>query len=70
MSNNVIELFPPAKVVERPSSVDVTGLIDVIHTWAIEQGIDVQNDAGFEIRVADLMAQLQIMAKMSRAACI
>jgi len=68
MSDNVVALFGTPKP-ERPP-VDITGLVSVIIGWAQEQGIDVQNNAGFNIRVSDLMAQLQIMAKTSReAAC-
>lgn len=51
--------------VERPP-VDVTGLILAITDWAEDQGVDVYNDAAFKIRVADLMAHLQVMAHAGR----
>ena len=64
--SNVIQLFgrkPNAPVNRGP--VDVTDLVALIVDWAEAQGIDC-NDPGFEIRVCDLTAQLQIMAMDSR----
>lgn len=64
--SNVVPLFGRKKEqIVRPP-VDVTGLILAITDWAEDQGVDVYNDAAFKIRVADLMAHLQMMAKDSR----
>ncbi len=60
--SNVVSLFqqkPKAGVVDD----DVTGLVLSITEWAEERGVDVYNDLAFQIRVADLMAQLKILAK-------
>jgi len=68
--SNVVQLRKPKVVpatVERPE-VDVTGLILAISNWAEDEGIDVYNDTKFHVRVGDLMAHLQIMAKESRKA--
>jgi len=67
--SNVVQLFAPKKAnsVERPP-VDVTGLVVAIVDWAEAQGIDLHNNPAFEIRVSDLMAQLQIMARDSQLA--
>jgi hypothetical protein len=62
---NVVELFKTKEKRELPP-VDVTGIILVIANWAEEQGIDIYNDAAFNIRVTDLMTHLEIMAKESR----
>jgi hypothetical protein len=65
--SNVVELFASKKPSnpERPP-VDVTGLVLAITNWAEDQGADVYNDVAFHIRVADLMAHLQILAHNSR----
>jgi hypothetical protein len=68
MSDNVVPLFRKKAVETKkiPAEVDVTGLVLAITNWAEEQGVDVYNDIAFHIRVADLMAHLQIMAHSSR----
>lgn len=64
--SNVYQLFPSKPAIPERPPIDVTGLISVITDWAIEQGVDVYNDAAFQIRVTDLMSHLQVMAHDSR----
>ena len=63
---NVIKLFTPKIRIEKELDDDVTGLILSITNWAEARGADVYNDLAFQIRVADLMAQLKLLAKNSR----
>lgn len=68
--NNVVQLFSQKKKIEAEQEIDddVTGLILSITNWSEARGVDVYNDVGFQIRVADLMAQLKLLAKNNRKA--
>ena len=62
--SNVVSLFQTkTQSVQETNDDDVTGLILSITNWAEERGVDVYNDLAFHIRVADLMAQLKLLAK-------
>lgn len=64
MSTNVVPLFgPKSQGVEMPKVVDVKNLVTMIIDWAEDQGVDVQNDIGFQIRCADFMTYLELLAK-------
>lgn len=63
--SNVVNLFGRKPTKDQPP-VDVSGLIMAITNWAEDQGVDVYNDTAFHIRVGDLMAHLQVMAKEGR----
>lgn len=64
MNDNVVPLFRPKNTVKKvPVGTDMTGLIIAVTNWAEEQGVDVSSDIGFQIRCADFMAYLQILAK-------
>ena len=64
MSSNVVPLFgPKLKVEDMPKVVDVKNLVSIIIDWAEDQGVDVQNDIGFQIRCADFMTYLELLAK-------
>lgn len=63
--SNVVPLFRSTTAKKQLPPVDVTGLIMAITNWAEDQGVDVYNDTAFQIRVGDLMAHLQVMAKES-----
>ncbi len=61
--SNVVQLFQPKTHSVQETDDDVSGLILGITNWAEERGVDVYNDLAFQIRVADLMAQLKLLAK-------
>ncbi len=61
--SNVVQLFQTKTPSVQEADDDVSGLILGITNWAEERGIDVYGDLGFQIRVADLMAQLKLLAK-------
>jgi hypothetical protein len=62
MSNNVISLFGLRKKPERKSlPSDTSSLALFIANWAEEQGVDIY-DVAFQIRCADFITHLQIMA--------
>lgn len=62
MSNNVIPLFGGKKPAARKSlPSDVTDLTMFIANWAEMQGVDIY-DVAFQIRCADFLTHLQIMA--------
>ena len=61
--SNVVSLFPVRETPKELGPVDPTGLILAITNWAEEHGVDVYNDIAFEIRVTDLVSQLQVMAQ-------
>jgi hypothetical protein len=62
MSNNVVPLFG-TKVTPVRKSLDVTELVSSVIDWAVEQGVDVDNDVGFQVRCADFMTYLQLLAR-------
>lgn len=64
--SNVVPLRKPKKVAEIDVNTDINSLVNAIVEWADVRGIDVYENAAFSIRVADLMAQLQIMARETR----
>lgn len=66
MADNVVPLFGRKNSNPGRPPVDVSGLIMAITNWAEDQGVDVYNDTAFQIRVSDLMAHLQVMAKEGR----
>ena len=61
--SNVVSLFQTKTQSVQETDDDVTSLILSITNWAEERGVDVYNDLAFHIRVADLMAQLKLLAK-------
>ena len=63
MSNNVI-LFNRGQIKPIPKEAlnTTTNLIGAITDWAEQQGVDIYNDVGFQIRCADFIMHLQIMA--------
>lgn len=62
--SNVVSLFQTkTPSVQETDDDDVTGIIMYITDWAEERGVDIYNDLAFHIRVADLMAQLKLLAK-------
>jgi hypothetical protein len=66
MSNNVVPMIRPTKELKTARSTDMSDLIAHIVDWAEDQGIDLDNDVGFQIRCADFMAYLEILAKDER----
>lgn len=64
MNSNVIS-FQTYRVLtpEKKKVVDVTCLISSIIDWVENQGIEVENDVGFQIRCADFMTYLELLAK-------
>ena len=67
MSNNVVPLFKPkTENIHMPKIVDVNNLVSIVIDWAEDQGVDVQNDIGFQIRCADFMTYLELLAKEDR----
>lgn len=65
MSNNVVPLFGANNVPSKTPfrDIDVTELISMIFDWAEYQGADIHNDIGFQVRCADFMTYLQLLAK-------
>lgn len=63
MSDNVISFRKVEKTKSSKKIVNVEGLVSAIVDWAEEQGVDVQNDVGFQIRCADFMTYLELVAK-------
>jgi hypothetical protein len=63
MSTNVVPLLRPE--IKKPINkvIDIKNLISSVIDWAEDQGIDVQNDIGFQIRCADFMTYLELLAK-------
>lgn len=67
MSNNVVSFSrKQSKPMPKATPNTTANLIGAITDWAEEQGVDVYNDVGFQIRCADFIMHLQIMASGER----
>lgn len=62
MSNNVVPLFGErTKPKKKSAPSNTSDLLLYIADWAENQGVDIY-DVGFQIRCADFMTHLQMMA--------
>ena len=57
----------PSAVVVRPPAISESFAFMVLD-WAEANGVDIENDIGFKIRLQDFMAHLQISAKKAQQA--
>jgi hypothetical protein len=64
MSDNIVSFQGRTrKIIEEKKAIDVTCLISSIIDWAENQGVEVDNDIGFQIRCADFMTYLELLVK-------
>ena len=64
MSSNIVSFRGRTrKAVEQKKVIDVTNLISGILDWVESQGIEVENDIGFQVRCADFMTYLELLVK-------
>lgn len=51
---------------EEPTIIDLTILIRNVLDWASVNGVDVDNDIAFQVRLVDFMTYLELAAKDGR----